>query len=64
MDHDAKLSTVATGFGFTEGPVWDPTGFLYVSDEEINNIFLVYVADGRKEEVISLGDPDGNTYDR
>ena len=61
MDHDAKLSTVATGFGFTEGPVWDPTGFLYVSDEEINKIFRVYVADGRKEEVISLGDPDGNT---
>ncbi|HYX00376.1 MAG TPA: SMP-30/gluconolactonase/LRE family protein [Candidatus Elarobacter sp.] len=64
VDHDAKLSTVATGFGFTEGPVWDPTGFLYVSDEEINKIFRVYVADGRKEEVISLGDPDGNTYDR
>ena len=64
MDHDAKLSTFATGFGFTEGPVWDPTGFLYVSDEEINKIFRVYVADGRKEEVISLGDPDGNTYDR
>ena len=64
MDHDAKLSTVATGFGFTEGPVWDPTGFLYVSDEETNKIFRVYVADGRKEEVISLGDPDGNTYDR
>jgi len=64
VDHDAKLSTFATGFGFTEGPVWDPTGFLYVSDEEINKIFRVYVADGRKEEVISLGDPDGNTYDR
>jgi gluconolactonase len=64
LDHDAQLSTVATGFGFTEGPVWDPSGFLYVSDEEINKIFRVYVADGRKEEVISIGDPDGNTYDR
>jgi len=64
LDRDAKLTTVATGFGFTEGPVWDPGGFLYVSDEEINKIFRVFVADGRKEEVISLGDPDGNTYDR
>jgi gluconolactonase len=64
LDHDAQLSTVASGFGFTEGPVWDPSGFLYVSDEEINKIFRVYVADGRKEEVVSLGDPDGNTYDR
>src|SRR5437764_9862433 len=61
---DAKLEKIATGFGFTEGPVWDPSGFLYVSDEEINKIFRVYVKDGRKEELISLGDPDGNTYDR
>jgi len=29
---DAKLETVATGFGFTEGPVWDKAGFLHVSD--------------------------------
>jgi gluconolactonase len=61
--HDAKLETLATGFGFTEGPVWDPAGFVYVSDEEQNKIFRVY-ADGHKEELIALGDPDGNTYDR
>lgn len=60
---DAKLETVATGFGFTEGPMWDPAGFLYVSDETINKIFRVY-PDGKKEEVIALGDPDGNTFDR
>ena len=60
---DAKLEIVATGFGFTEGPVWDKSGFVYVSDEEINKIFRVY-PDGHKEELISLGDPDGNTYDR
>jgi gluconolactonase len=59
----AKLETVATGFGFTEGPMWDPAGFLYVSDETINKIFRVY-PNGRKEEVIALGDPDGNTFDR
>lgn len=64
ISHDAKLSTVSTGFGFTEGPVWDPAGFLYVSDETLNKIFRVNVKDGKKEEVISLGDPDGNTYDR
>jgi gluconolactonase len=60
---NAKLETVATGFGFTEGPMWDPAGFLYVSDETINKIFRVY-PDGKKEEVIALGDPDGNTFDR
>lgn len=61
--NDAKLETVATGFGFTEGPMWDPSGFLYVSDETINKIFRVY-PNGKKEEVIALGDPDGNTFDR
>src|SRR5450631_4316236 len=60
---DAKLETVATGFGFTEGPMWDAAGFLYVSDETINKIFRVY-PNGKKEEVIALGDPDGNTYDQ
>jgi gluconolactonase len=63
ISKDAKLETVATGFGFTEGPVWDKSGFVYVSDEEINKIFRVY-PDGHKEELIALGDPDGNTYDR
>jgi gluconolactonase len=63
VDHQAKLETVATGFGFTEGPMWDAAGFLYVSDETINKIFRVF-PNGRKEEVIALGDPDGNTFDR
>ncbi len=63
VDRQAKLQTVATGFGFTEGPMWDAAGFLYVSDETINKIFRVY-PDGRKEEVVALGDPDGNTFDR
>jgi gluconolactonase len=60
--HDAKLELVATGFGFTEGPVWDPVGFVYVSDEEINKIYRVF-ADGHREVLLDLGDPDGNTYD-
>ena len=62
LDHDSHLTMVASGFGFTEGPVWDPQGFVLVSDEEINKIYRVY-GDGRREELISLGDPDGNTYD-
>jgi gluconolactonase len=63
VDHSAKLGIVGTGFGFTEGPVWDEAGFLYVSDETINKIFRLH-PDGKKEEVIALGDPDGNTFDR
>jgi gluconolactonase len=63
INTNAKLETVATGFGFTEGPMWDPAGFLYVSDETINKIYRVY-PNGKKEELIALGDPDGNTFDR
>jgi len=63
ISKDAQLDKVASGFGFTEGPVWDSAGFLYVSDETLNKIFRVFANDGRKEEVIALGDPDGNTYD-
>ena len=63
VDLNAKLSVVGTGFGFTEGPVWDRAGFLYVSDETINKIYRLHL-DGKKEEVIALGDPDGNTFDR
>jgi len=63
FDHDAKLDKVAGGFGFTEGPVWDPKGFLYVSDEETNWIFRLF-PDGRREKVFQTGDPDGSTLDR
>ena len=59
---DASLEKIATGFGFTEGPVWDPRGFLYVSDEEKNMLSRVY-PDGRVENVLSIGDPDGSTLD-
>src|SRR5207237_8982223 len=51
-------------FGLTGGPVLDPYGVLTVGEEEINNIFSGNISDGRKEELIALGDPDGNAYDR
>ena len=63
FDHDAKLGTMGEDFGFTEGPVWEPTGSLLVSDEEKNWIYRLY-PDGHRDQVIQLGDPDGNTFDR
>jgi gluconolactonase len=67
IDRKSQLTKVAGDFGFTEGPVWDDSGFLYVSDEEKNKIYRVYVAgrklDRQKQELVSLGDPDGSTYD-
>jgi gluconolactonase len=63
IGRDAKLETMASGFKFTEGPIWDPSGFLYISDEKGNTIYRVY-PDAKKEAVIAIGDPDGNTFDR
>ncbi len=59
---DAQLEKIATGFGFTEGPVWDPKGFLWISDEDQNKLSRVY-RDGRVETVLEIGDPDGSTLD-
>jgi gluconolactonase len=63
FDRDAKLETMGDGFGFTEGPVWEPAGTLLVSDETKNAIYRLY-PDGHRDELIQLGDPDGNTFDR
>lgn len=59
----AALEKIAGGFGFTEGPVWDEKGFLYVSDEQQNKLSRVF-PDGRKETVLDIRDPDGNTFDK
>jgi gluconolactonase len=64
VDKNARLQVVTAGFSFTEGPVWDEKGgFLYVSDEDQNRVARVY-PDGRVETVLSIGDPDGATFDR
>lgn len=63
FDAGARLEKVAGGFGFTEGPVWDERGFLYVSDEQQNKLSRVF-PDGRTETVLSIRDPDGSTFDK
>lgn len=62
MDHGAKLDVLGSGFGFTEGPVWMRNGDLMVSDETKNFIFRLG-PEGHAEQLIALGDPDGNTMD-
>jgi len=64
FDQKANLTQVATGFGFTEGPVWDESGYLWVSDETLNAIYKIDLKTGSKTKVIALGDPDGSTYDK
>src|SRR5260370_38261247 len=42
IDRKAQLTRVASGFGFTEGPVWDTAGFLFVRYERRKKIFRFY----------------------
>ena len=39
MAPDAKVERIATGFMFTEGPVWDQSGFLLFTDIPANTIY-------------------------
>ncbi len=63
IPREATLDKVAGDFGFTEGPVWDPQGFLYVSDETYNEVVRLF-PDGRRETVLRTGDPYGSTFDK
>lgn len=38
LDRDVRIERLATGFGFTEGPVWAPDGYLLFSDPNNNSI--------------------------
>jgi gluconolactonase len=64
FDRGTKMTKVGSEFGFTEGPVWDPAGYVWVSDETQNWIYKLDLKTGEKQKVIALGDPDGNTYDK
>jgi gluconolactonase len=39
IPRDATVEKLAGGFGFTEGPVWSPEGFLLFSDPNENRIY-------------------------
>jgi gluconolactonase len=41
FDENNKIEKVASGFGFTEGPVWHPDGYLLFSDIPGNTIFKI-----------------------
>ena len=56
---------VATGFVFTEGPLWDPSGFLYVSDVDARIHYRVFPDSGRKEVIReNSGGANGAVFDR
>ena len=54
---------LATGFGFTEGPLWHPDGFYYFVDIRQNVLFRL--TPGKAAEVVrtETGEGNGTTFD-
>lgn len=58
-ENGVKIEKVAEGFGFPEGPVWHPDGFLLFSDIHAGIIYRL-LPEGGAEPWITL-DPPGST---
>src|SRR5262245_6250151 len=53
----------ATGFGFTEGPLWHPDGFFYFVDIRANRLYRL--TPGGEPQVVreNTGEGNGTTFD-
>jgi gluconolactonase len=58
-----RAERLATGYGFTEGPLWHPDGFYYFVDIRANTLFRV--TPGQAPELVraDTGEGNGTTFD-
>ncbi|MEI2579294.1 SMP-30/gluconolactonase/LRE family protein [Scytonema sp. PRP1] len=63
MDSNAKVEKLSSGLKFTEGPVWNPSGFLFFSDIPADTIYK-WTTNGISVLRRPAGNPNGNTFDR
>jgi gluconolactonase len=58
-----QAERLATGFGFTEGPLWHPDGFYYFVDIRANRLFRL--EPGKAPELVrdDTGEGNGTTFD-
>jgi gluconolactonase len=63
LDSSQQAERLATGFGFTEGPLWHPDGFYYFVDIRANKLFRI--TPGKAPEVVreNTGEGNGTTFD-
>ena len=60
---NAKVEKVATGFGFIEGPLWHPDGFLLFSDIRANTIYQWQPKQNTEVFRQPSGNANGNAFD-
>ena len=63
LEPSQPAQRLATGFGFTEGPLWHPDGFYYFVDIRANKLFRV--TPGAPPELVreNTGEGNGTTFD-
>jgi gluconolactonase len=62
-DSNAKVEKLSDGFKFTEGPVWNPSGFLLFSDIPADTIYK-WAPNGISVFRRPAGNPNGNTFEQ
>jgi gluconolactonase len=58
------VERLATGFGFTEGPLWHPDGFLYFDDLRRSQLLRWEPRKGTEVVRENTGEGTGLTFDR
>src|SRR5438067_206692 len=58
-----EAERLATGFGFTEGPLWHPEGFYYFVDIRKSHLHRIFP--GKEPELVraNTGEGNGTTFD-
>lgn len=64
VDDNTKVEKLFDGFKFTEGPVWNPEGFLLFSDIPADTLYKWNTKDKPTIFRRPAGNPNGNTLDR
>ena len=64
IDGNAKLEKLSTGLKFTEGPVWNPRGFLLFSDIPADTIYKWTINGKLSVFRRPAGNSNGNTLDQ
>jgi gluconolactonase len=58
-----EIEQLATGFTFTEGPLWHPDGFFYFVDLHVNRLHKIVPGQAAELVLEPTGEANGTTFD-
>jgi gluconolactonase len=58
-----EIKQLATGFTFTEGPLWHPDGFFYFVDLRVNRLHKIVPGQAAELVLDNTGEANGTTFD-